>query len=198
MPGEGYGCLRSTSGESLGGHRWTGPITGCDERLLARAHGPVLDVGCGPARHALALAQSGVPALGIDISEPALQMARARGVPVLRRSVFERLPGSGRWGTVLLLDGNVGLGGAPARLLARAARLISSNGAVLVELDPPGAPRAQMMVRLEIDGRSGPWFPWAVVGANQVDDLARAAGLEVDEAWRDSGRWFAQLSRGAP
>ena len=41
------------------------------------------------------------------------------GGPALVRSVFETLPGEGRWDTVLLMDGNIGIGGDPAALLGR-------------------------------------------------------------------------------
>src|SRR4029453_1954232 len=93
------------------GDRWLAPLTEVDRRVLARSDGPVLDVGCGPARHTLALGAEGVPTLGIDITGATLAVARPRGALVLLRSVFDPIPGEGRWGTVLLLDGNVGIGG---------------------------------------------------------------------------------------
>ena len=51
----------------------------------------------------------------------------AVGRPALRRDVFEPLPGTGRWQTVLLADGNVGLGGDPLRVLRRAAELLRAR-----------------------------------------------------------------------
>jgi len=51
----------------------------------------------------------GVPALGIDQSATAVDLARRSGAPALRRDVFGPLPGAGRWSTVLLADGNVGM-----------------------------------------------------------------------------------------
>ena len=92
-------------------HRWFEPLTHEDDAVLARAAGPVLDVGCGPGRHVLALAERGIVALGIDITPAALDLARSRGAPVLARSVFERVPGTGRWSSALLLDGNLGIDG---------------------------------------------------------------------------------------
>ena len=75
--------------------------------------GPVLDVGCGPGRLVLGLAQRGTVALGVDPAPAAVALARSRGAPVLQRSVFDPLPGQGRWRTVLLADGNIGIGGDP-------------------------------------------------------------------------------------
>ena len=36
-------------------------------------------------------------------------------------------------------------------------------------------------------------LPWASVGADQIGDLARSAGLVLQELWTASGRWFAAL-----
>ena len=48
----------------------------------------VLDVGCGPGRHALALARRGVVVHGIDISQRFVDLAREAGV---EGATFERL-----------------------------------------------------------------------------------------------------------
>ena len=70
--------LRAPDGTALpaGAHRWLEPLTVEDDSVLSRAVGPVLDVGCGPGRHVLALAERGVVALGIDITPAALDLAR--------------------------------------------------------------------------------------------------------------------------
>ena len=39
----------------------------------------VLDVGCGPGRHALALARRGIAELGVDISERFIEVVEAEG-----------------------------------------------------------------------------------------------------------------------
>lgn len=52
-------------------------------------------------------------ALGIDVSEIAVAHARSRGATAIEASVFDRVPGAGRWGSAPLLDGNVGIGGCP-------------------------------------------------------------------------------------
>jgi SAM-dependent methyltransferase len=190
-------CLRSTDGRALPmrADRWLAPLTREDESVLERARPPVLDVGCGPGRHVLALAERGVLALGIDITPAAVDLARRRGAPVLARSVFDRVPGSGRWASALLLDGNVGIGGHPETLLERVAALLASGGVVLVELEPPGAsPRAEI-VRFDIGGTDGPWFAWTAVGADELAAPASAAGLRVEDVWDVGDRWFGTLRR---
>jgi SAM-dependent methyltransferase len=189
--------LHSPDGTALAAaaHRWLGPLTVEDDAVLARAVGPVLDVGCGPGRHVLALAERGVVALGIDITPAALDIARRRGAPVLGRSVFDRVPGAGRWSTALLLDGNLGIGGHPEALLGRVASLLEPTGMVLVELEPPGTTPRTELVRFDIDGVEGPWFAWSAVGAEELSAPATAAGLRVEDVWPMGDRWFGVLRR---
>jgi SAM-dependent methyltransferase len=190
-------CLRASDGTALPtcAHRWLAPHTVEDDAVLARAIAPVLDVGCGPGRHVLALAERGVIALGIDITPAAVDLARRRGAPVLARSVFERVPGAGRWSSALLLDGNLGIGGHPATLLERVASLLQPGGTVLVELEPPGTPSAAERVRFEIGGVEGPWFAWTAVAADEVSAPAATAGMLVEDVWRLGDRWFGSLRR---
>jgi SAM-dependent methyltransferase len=172
---------------------WLGPAGAVDERVLDRARGPVLDVGCGPGRHVHALARRGVLAVGIDVSPTAVALARRRGATVLEASIFDRVPGAGRWRTALLLDGNVGIGGRPEALLRRLAELLCASGTVLVELEAPGTGMLTGRVRIEHGARIGEWFAWARVGVDALDRPANAAGLRVTGRWHDSGRWFAEL-----
>lgn len=188
-------CLRAADGTvlPLDLHRWHDAPGEEELALLDRVRAPVIDLGCGPGRHVVALAERGVPALGIDAAPAAVATARSRGALVLERSVFDRIPAAGRWGTVLLLDGNIGIGGDPAALLARAARLLRGDGRVLVELLAPGEPARTMHVQLEQAGVRGPTFPWAVLGVDGVADAAARAGLVVEDTWQGGDRWFSQL-----
>jgi SAM-dependent methyltransferase len=174
--------------------RWLGPVTSADRSVLRRAVGPVLDIGCGPGRHVRALAGRGVLAIGLDISPEAVRVARARGTAVVHGSVFDRVPAAGAWRSALLLDGNVGIGGRPARLLRRVAGLLAPGGRLLVETDPPGAPTRAARARLETPGARSDWFGWALVGADGLPALVAAAGLRTEDAWASGGRWFAELS----
>lgn len=172
---------------------WLRDADGADERLVERAVGPVLDVGCGPGRHVHALALRNVLAVGVDVSPAALQLARARGATVMEGSIFDQLPGAGEWRTALLLDGNIGIGGAPDALLKRIASLLAPGGRILVETDPPGVGLEVVRMRLEDERRTSHWFDWARVGADALFLPASDAGLRVVESWEDEGRWFAAL-----
>jgi SAM-dependent methyltransferase len=174
--------------------RYVGPVIDEDERALSRAVGPVLDIGCGPGRHVLALARRGMVAVGVDISPLAVRMARRRGAVVIEASIFGRLPGSGQWGSALLLDGNIGIGGQPAELLSRVRALLRPTGVVVVELDPPGLPTKTLSVRLEGPTAVSSWFPWARLGISDIDDVALHGGFKVADRWHAGERWFAELT----
>jgi SAM-dependent methyltransferase len=173
--------------------RYLGPADPADESLLAGVTGPVLDVGCGPGRHLHALARRGVFALGVDLSEAAVGLARGRGANAIVGSIFGDVPGAGTWRTALLLDGNIGIGGAPDRLLRRIAALLHARGEMLVELDPPGAPTGTITARLEASHSASDWFPWARVAAGEIGAICEEAGVVQVGRWARDGRWFARL-----
>lgn len=172
--------------------RWHARADSTERAVLASLPDPVLDVGCGPGRIVAALAAAGRMALGVDTSPAAVAAAHRRGASALQRSVFEPLPGERRWGTALLLDGNIGIGGDPARLLARCAELLRSQGALVAEVDPPDAPTRSLTVRVESPRGTSAWFSWAQVGAAGFTALASSAGLEPRGHYVSGSRWFAR------
>ncbi|MGH3579990.1 MAG: methyltransferase domain-containing protein [Mycobacterium sp.] len=165
-----------------------------DQAVLGLCNGPTIDLGCGPGRFVAHLTKLGIPALGVDQSQTAVELARRSGAPALRRDVFERLPGTGRWGTVLLADGNVGLGGDPTRVLRRAGELMRSGGHCVAEFDPLISGVHQRWVRLESVKTVGPWFQWASVGADCARRLAAEVGLVVASVIPVGERLLACLS----
>lgn len=164
-----------------------------DGGLLDRCAGATLDVGSGPGRLTVALARRGLPVLGIDVAPYAVALTVAAGGPALCRDVFGRVPGTGRWGTVLLADGNIGIGGDPAALLRRVLALLAPGGQVLMEVEPPGAGSRVEPLRLRSPLSVGEWFTWAHVSADAVAGLAAACAATVTELWEEAGRWFVAL-----
>ncbi|NMO34812.1 methyltransferase domain-containing protein [Streptomyces sp. GMY01] len=178
--------------------RWCAAPDAADARVLDRCTGPVLDIGCGPGRLVAALAARGVRALGVDVSPAAVARTRRGGGAALRRSVFDRLPGEGRWGTVLLMDGNVGIGGDPVALLAR-LRAVAAPGSRLLAEAAPYDVDEHLTVRVEdAHGRHGRPFPWARLGAAALCRAAGAAGWTVTGRWTARDRTFLELGRPLP
>lgn len=164
-----------------------------DEAIVALCEGPTIDLGCGPGRLVAHLIERGVPALGVDVSATAIDLARRSGAPALRRDVFDPLPGTGRWQTVLLADGNVGLGGDPERILRRAGELLRRGGRCIAEFDSATTGINVSWVRLESQETIGPWFRWASVGIDCVPALAARVGLAVADVHPIGPRVVASL-----
>jgi hypothetical protein len=112
---------------------------------------------------------------------------------MVRRDVFARVPGEGRWSHVLLADGNIGIGGDPVRLLVRAAGLVAAGGTLLVETDPAPERNWRGTVQVCSASRCGPPTRWARVGAAVLSRLAASRGLTV-LAERPGSRAFVELA----
>ncbi|MGW6473700.1 class I SAM-dependent methyltransferase [Streptomyces nigra] len=174
--------------------RWCADADAVDREVLRRCEGAVLDVGCGPGRLVAALARQGRTVLGIDVSEAAVARTARLGGPALRRSVFDPLPGEGRWGTTLLIDGNIGIGGDPAALLARLARLVRPGGLLLAETVPGLDLDERVQVHVtDARGAEGPLFPWARLGTPALLRYAAHTGWRPAGQWTVDGRSFAAL-----
>jgi SAM-dependent methyltransferase len=173
--------------------RWCARADAVDRDVLDHCEGTVLDVGCGPGRLVAELAARGRAVLGVDVSEAAVDHTVRLGGRALRRSVFEPLPGEGRWGTVLLMDGNVGIGGDPRALLDRVAGLLRPGGLLIAETVPVDVDeRAQVqVVDLTDAGGTDALFPWARLGTRAL--LRYAQGWERAGQWTTGGRCFAAL-----
>jgi SAM-dependent methyltransferase len=194
----GHPCVFTGPFIGPGAHRvdlpadaWSGSVQG-DHAVLDLCCGPTLDVGCGPGRMTQLLAERGAIVLGIDVVPEAVWRTRGRGVAAILRDVFERVPAEGRWETVLLADGNFGIGGHPVRLLQRMKQLLIPGGRVVGDVAPPGTGLRRGEVRLTAGGLTSEPFPWCVVGADAVPGLAAEAGFTSSTRSLDD-RWVAVL-----
>ena len=174
--------------------RWNSRADEIDLTLLRSATGPLLDVGCGPGRMVQAAMAVGLEALGLDISPAAISIARAAGLPVVQGSVFDSIRGEGTWQTVLLVDGNVGIGGDVRALLRRCAELVAPEGEIVIELHADrGMDSVYSAQLVGTDGGVSESFPWAQIGLDPMVDLAAELGLDLGQAWELGGRTFCRL-----
>jgi SAM-dependent methyltransferase len=177
------------------------PMTAQERALLDLVKGPVLDVGCGPARHARLLQARGLTVIGLDRSLLALELARSLGLR-------HWLHADARSGplpavrTALLLDGNLGLAGTPdgaVRLLHRLATACGPGGQLLVGGRAPRHGRLRpLVVRDEYQNLIGPWGRWLQASLPAALDLAHSAGWRLQYAVTAGARYWAALSLDAP
>ena len=101
----------------------------------------------------------------------------------------------GRWQTVLLVDGNIGIGGDVAALLTRCRELLRPTGEVVLELHSDASTdRAYTATLIDSDGGCSAQFPWAEVGLDRIAQLAPRHRLALREFWVSEGRSFCRLS----
>ncbi|MDP6041123.1 MAG: class I SAM-dependent methyltransferase, partial [Candidatus Latescibacteria bacterium] len=103
--------------------------------------GRVLDIGCGPGRHAIYLQDQGFDVLGIDASPLAIKVAKERGLKkarVLRATqISSRL---GQFDTILMMGSNFGLFGNLKRarwLLRKMHNMTSPDARIIAESAEP-------------------------------------------------------------
>lgn len=176
--------------------RWHADADAADLGLLRSVTGPVLDIGCGPGRMVRAAMELGIEALGIDVSPTAVEVATESGLRVLLGSVFEELPLEGQWQTVLLIDGNIGIGGDAFAMLARCDELLAAGGEIVVETHPDAARDRTYTGRLvDTHGRESALFPWAEIGVDPLVARAASVGLTSRQVWEHDGRTFCRLAQ---
>lgn len=173
--------------------RWCGSVDDVDRLIITRCEPPVLDLGAGPGRLVQALTESGRSALGVDISAEAVGISMSRGAPALRAQIEQPLPAEGRWGTVLLIDGNIGIGGDVTRLLTRCRDLVSPGGLIICEVDASTHRHDQAELTLRSRRAASIPLAWSRIGASVLSELAARLDLWVAEEWSAGGRAFLAL-----
>ncbi len=175
--------------------RWSADADAADLSLLHSVTGPVLDIGCGPGRMVRAAMDAGIVAMGIDVSQAAIDIASAGGLNVLLGSVFDSLPAEGQWQTALLVDGNIGIGGDVDAMLVRCLEILAPQGEIVIETHPDaGADRTFTGRLVDTLGYESAAFPWAEVGLEPLRARAARLGLAERQSWVLDGRTFCRLA----
>lgn len=166
----------------------------------------VLDVGCGPGRHSLALARRGFAVVGVDHSAEFVRLAREAAAADDLSAAFEELDvreldrGSEFDATICLCQGGFGLLGGrdEADVFGRIAATLRPGGALAVsafsaafavrhleageEFDPATGVLHEVASVRGPDGTEAPFDLWTTCfTARELELLAHGAGLDEVE-----------------
>jgi SAM-dependent methyltransferase len=175
----------------------------------------ILDVGCGPGRHAIRLAAAGYAVTGIDVSQSFLDIAaadaRAAGVPLSLFQVDARqMPFEDEFDAVLsICQGGFGLMGKDDSLvLRRMTEAVKSRGIVVVtafsayfaareqqdaHLDADTGIVHEVMTIKDPDGSERSFDAWTgVYTPRELRLLALGVGLVPEHIWAVTPGDFAR------
>ncbi|MEO3755624.1 methyltransferase domain-containing protein [Streptomyces sp. B6B3] len=183
------------------------------ERLACeRVEGRILDVGCGPGRHAVFLTKNGHDVLGLEPSSGAAAVARARGVEVVEAAVLDARD-IGTFDTVVMLGNNLGLLGGHEQgraVLARLARLAAPGAQVLACTQDPSSTDPDHLAYQERNRRRGrlpgqlrmryrdrrlatPWFDYLLATPDDVRATVADTDWVVAAVERHGSDYLIQL-----
>ncbi|MFD4830509.1 class I SAM-dependent methyltransferase [Streptomyces uncialis] len=174
-----------------------------DRHASVQATGRILDVACGPGRHATALRRAGHDVTGIDASPGAVRVATAHGIDA-RTATVDQLPaGLGRFDTILLIGGGLFLLGAPgrARTVLTSLAAAASPGAVLWgRATPPRtfdasvhSTTAPLGVRTRHARTTGPWQPYHLPTPGEISTAAEQTPWTVRRITHHGTSYLAEL-----
>ena len=162
----------------------------------------VLDVGCGPGRHANELARRGIDAHGVDISERFIELARVGGDATFERLDARALAFDSEFDAVIsLCQGAFGLLGGDDDLsvLMGMARAVKPGGPVAVSafnayfqvrfledstFDAERGVNHERTTVKDSDGNDTDFDLWTTCFTpRELRLMARAAGLAVRDLW---------------
>jgi SAM-dependent methyltransferase len=186
-----------------------------ERAAIAHATGAVLDLGAGAGRHAVHLQLAGHAVTAVDASPGAVTVCRARRIADVRLADLSDHAFEERWDTILLMGGNLGLGGDwdPSRELLRRLAGMASPGGLLIgdSVDPlsddpedlayeernraSGFHRGHVALRLHYGSHVTPWWHQLNIPPDDLDGLVSGTGWAVDERMGDTEGYAVLLRR---
>jgi SAM-dependent methyltransferase len=159
-----------------------------DKELLPLIEaGPVLDLGAGAGRAALYLEDRGIDVTAVDSSPGAVEVCRLRGARDARLADLNEPPQDRQWAAVLLLCGNLGLGGSwegNRRLLSRLAEGAAPGALLIGDTVEPRGP-AQVRLRIRYRDMVTPWWQQRNMSKSEIPALVDGTGWRIERHLED-------------
>jgi SAM-dependent methyltransferase len=185
--------------------KWPAP----EREAIRFAQGRVLDIGCGPGRHAIYLQRKGHDVTGIDLSPLAIEVANERGLRKARVMSLSKIEfPSDSFDTVLMLGNNFALFGTAEtakRLLRKMHRLTSPHARILAgALDPyqtsnsahlryhamnreRGRMSGQVRVRVRYGLCRSKWIQLLLVSGGEMKGILEGTGWRIARILESGG-----------
>jgi SAM-dependent methyltransferase len=186
-----------------------------EQEAIHRAHGAVLDVGCGAGRVALYIQQRRDKVLAIDNSPLAVRVTKLRGVKAVRvLSIADVQTLKGPFGAIVLYGNNFGLFGGMARarrLLAMMGRITSPDASIIAAATDPyrtgdpvhlayhernrerGRMAGQIRLRIRYRQFRGDWFDYLFTSPGEVRTIVEKTGWNVSEFLESQGPGYVAI-----
>jgi len=170
-------------------------------KAMKYVKGRVLDVGCGPGRHALYLQRKGFDVLGIDNSPLAIKVSKLRGLKKAKvMSVTQITNKLGKFDTIIMLGNNFGLVGNSKRakwLLKRFYGITNKNARIIGETIDPynttepdhlayhkfnrrrGRMGGQIRLRIRYKKCVSPWMDYLFVSKGEMKRTLKGTGWRI-------------------
>ena len=182
----------------------------CEKKALEYAKGRVLDIGSGAGRVALYLQKRSMNVTAIDLSELALDVARARGVKnLVAMSACNLEFEDNSFDTAVAFGNNFGLCGSPegvVSMLVRLRSILADEGVILAETVDPlktdkedhlmyhelnrkqGKSPGQIRLRLKYRGLATNWWDLLLVTPEEMTILCDKSGWKIKEIFQEGGK----------
>ena len=157
------------------------------ELLPLVERGPVLDLGAGAGRASLYLQAQRDRRHRCRLVSGAAEVCRLRGVRDVRLADLHEIPDDREWAAVLLLCGNLGLGGSwdgNRRLLTDLARRTAPDALLVGDTVEPGG-AADVRLRIRYRDMVTPWWAQRNMPKTEIPALVEGTGWRVERHLAD-------------